>query len=766
MTDLPAQRMPAEVTSFVGRRNDVASIRQIFAGSRLVTLTGIGGVGKTRLAMRAAGEMRRAFADDVCFLSLTSLTSPEFLAQAVMDALGIEDRPLLGTADSQLLDYLSDRQMLIVLDSCEHLVEGAAQLVDQILRSAPDVKILATSQQSLRTPGESVYPVAPLLSPDPAGRLSSLDVAHYPSVILFVDRASSIVPGFSLNADNAASVVRLCHRLEGIPLAIELAAVQLRLHSIQDLADRLDDRFVVLRTGNRNVPQRHQTLRALIDWSHDLCTPSERALWATASVFVGGFSLSAAEAVCADEGLPPAEVADAIGGLVDKSIVVRAERNGFVRFEMLDTIRDYAQRHLLDDADRSMLARRHRDWVAGLANQASREWTGAHQEEWATRFQVEYANVRLAVDHCMSDPGSIAVGVGIVAQHWFWGAMDHLNEAQLWLDRALDLMTEPSHEHAWALATRGYIAAFQGDDAAMNELPERAVAMAIELGDQAALALGKHAIGFRLSLSHVTLRDAVSHFEEARRLYRESGFVGPHQDSVNIEQAVAHVALQEFDRASAIADDVLARCEAAGERWNASYALWVRALIAVLARDDAQAAEVDLLKSLDIKRAFSDTIGFALTLEVLVWTGIDGDDPTRAAVLMGSVDRIWRVIGSRLLVGRRRPFEARARDLLGDQAFEAARRRGASMGMDEVIRFALGESEGEPKNVHEPDPLTRREREVSALVARGMSNKEIAAELVISLRTAEGHVERILSKLGFRTRSQVAVWVTERRPQP
>lgn len=754
--------IPAELTTFIGRRNELATIRQIFSTTRLITLTGIGGVGKTRLALRVADEMRRAFPDGVCLIPLAGLSQPELLPQAVVDALAIREQPQRGVM-AALIDYLSGRQMLLVLDNCEHLVDATAALVDEVLTASPQVRILATSRQALRLAGESIYPVAPFLTPDPSANLEPGASSRYPSVSLFADRAAAVMPGFVVTDENESAVIRLCHRLEGIPLAIELAVVQLRLHTVAELADRLDDRFMLLRTSNRNVPRRHQTLRALVDWSHDLCTPKEQLLWARASVFADGFSLDALEIVCTDDAMPKPEIIDALAGLIEKSIVIKGQGTTYTRFHMLDTIREYAQTQLLTPAEAQALTVKHRAWIATLFETATSEWIGPSQESWARQIQIEYPNIRAALEYCMSRPEEVEVGIRIAGQLWFWGAMDHINEAGIWLDRGLEQLSSPSHEHAWGLATRGYIAAFLGDHHALKELPDRARDMALALNDLPALALANHAIGFRQSLGHDDIGAAIPLLQEAIRQYEESGSPGPNHDIAVVELASAYVALGDFEAASALTDDLYARSEAVGERWNLSYALWLRGLIAVLRDRDPTSAEVHLVEALRIKRVFVDTLGIALTLEVSSWVAASSGEAERAATILGSTDRLWDSLGAPLLTALRRPFEAATRGNIGTDAFNKAHARGERFSVEEAVQFALREKDLSPSRTGSLDSLTRREREVADLVARGLSNREIAAQLVISLRTAEGHVEKILSKQGFRTRTQIAAWVAQAR---
>ncbi|WP_370937408.1 LuxR C-terminal-related transcriptional regulator [Amycolatopsis sp. cg13] len=754
--------VPASLTSFVGRRNDIVAVRQLFSSTRLVTLTGLGGVGKTRLALQVAKELNRAFPDGVCLVELASLKDPDLLPHTVLDALGIRSRTTAGPL-AVLRDYLQSRRLLLILDNCEHLVEAIADFVDEVLGGAPEVSVLATSRHAIRLRGEHLYPVFPLLVPDPNADLAPGDSLHYPSVSLFADRAASVVPGFRITPENEAAVVRLCHRLEGIPLALELASVRLRVLTVQELADRLDDRFKILREGNRTIPERHRTLQGLIDWSYDLCTDAEQLLWTRSSVFAGGFDLPGAEAVCTDDRLPRAAVLDTVAGLVDKSILVREEHGTHVRFRMMETISEYGRTRLAAAGEETALARRHRDWYAHLVKTAEREWAGPRQEEWALRLQQEYANLRHALEYCVSDPAEARTGLAMASVPWFWGAMDHMDEARLWLNRALALDPAPSLERAWALATTAYIGAFEGGDQTLANLPEQARDLAAELGDLGALAFANHVRGFFRSFGPAEkMGDALSIFAEALEQYAEAGVPAQYADSLRVEMATTYVLLGEFDRAAELVEELYERCTAAGERWNLSYARWLRGMLA-LVRGEHETAEAELFEALRIKRPFRDTLGLALTLEVLAWVAADRGEADRAATLSGATDSLWRTIGARLMPGARRRYERQGRMDLAAEKFQPARERGGRFTVEETLAFALREPQQQPERRANsaPSGLSRRELEVARLVAEGMSNREIAAKLVISLRTAEGHVEKILAKRGFKARTQIASWVLQ-----
>jgi predicted ATPase/DNA-binding CsgD family transcriptional regulator len=769
MASLPAQlrgTTAAGITSFVGRRDDIASVRHLFSVTRLVTLTGIGGVGKTRVALQVASEMRRAFPHGAHLVELASLTDPALVPQAVIDALEI---PARGAVEPRtaLTDFLRNRRLLLVLDNCEHLVDATVDLLDHLLRSAPGVSVLATSRQALHVTGEHIHPVRPLLVPDPEDELAPGSALDYPSVALFADRSAAVVPGFAVTPENEAAVVRLCHRLEGIPLAIELAAVRLRVLTVDDLANRLDNRFQILREGSRNLPRRHQTLQSLIDWSHDLCTPAERLLWARASVFAGGFGSNAAEAICADERLPMRDVLDTIAGLVDKSMVIREEHAGEVRFHMLETIREYGHARLVASGERDEVARRHRDWCARLVTTAGAEWAGPQQEAWASRLRLDHPNIRVALEYCLAEPGEARIGLGMSAQLWFWGVMDHMAEAGLWLDRLLAADTEPSRERAWALAMRAFHVMYGGGDRALlDRCAREAHAIAAAAGDAGTIALANHVSAYQRYLgSREDLVAATPLFQEALAQYTAAGVPTQYSDSLRIELAVTYIELDRPELASSIVDELYARCSAAGESWIRSYALWVRGMLALI-DDDLDAAERDLFDALRIKAAFRDTLGLALTLEVVGWAAAAQGDGERAAALFGGTDAVWESLGSPKLRRMRSRFESMSRESVGDARFEAAYARGAALPIDHTVAHALRQEPSPPaeRGTEVADsPLTAREHEVAELVAEGMSNKEIAARLVISPRTAEGHVEKMLGKLGFSTRAQIAAWVTARQ---
>ncbi len=410
MTVSPVDRrggnLPADLTSFVGRRHEIADVKNRFASSRLVTLTGMGGVGKTRLALRVAWDVRRAYPDGAWMVELAGLRAPNLVGPTVASALGLQDRSV-DTSVNWLCAMLADRQMLIVIDNCEHLLDASAVLSNAVLRSCPGVRILATSRQALGIGGEHVLTVPPMPTPVIGGAESADGLGRYESVRLFVERAIAVRPGFRLDNANQEAVSKICRRLEGIPLAIELAASRLSALSVDELMDRLDDRYALLSRGSRAALPRQQTLRSLIDWSFDLCSDAERALWARLSVFAGGFDLDAAESVCAGGAIASDAVWDLVTQLVDKSIVLATSGSDGVRYQLSETLREYGQERLLELGATGQVQARHRRFYWELTLGAEAGWFGASQLPLLARLRVEHANLREALNSYLS-PGADA----------------------------------------------------------------------------------------------------------------------------------------------------------------------------------------------------------------------------------------------------------------------------------------------------------------------------------------------------------------------
>jgi predicted ATPase/DNA-binding NarL/FixJ family response regulator len=767
-----------ELTSFVGRRKALAEVKRLFAETRLVTLTGVGGTGKTRLAQRLATDVRRTFPDGVWFVDLSDLREPrllrsdvgdpEVLAQLVAATLGLRDEP--GTSPMQALaDQLADQRILLVLDNCERLLPCCAILVDVLLRSCPTLRIMATSREPLSVPGEVVFAVPPLSVPDHRRRSGVADLVRSEAVALFMARAQAAMPDFDLTEATQAAVAELCRRLDGLPLAIELAAARIRVLDPQQMVDRLADRFTLLSRGNRTAPERQQTLRASVDWSFELCSKPEQELWARLTVFAGGFELDAVEGVCADEDLPTAELLDILAALVDKSIVVRDDRVGAVRYRMLDTIRDFGQERLQLLMRGAELGRAHHVWYQHLVARAHAEWVSDRQPYWLARLGREHTNLRAAVEHCLSEPGQAEEVLRIVVclPVHFWWSRSRLSEARRWLERALDRTSEPTGLRARALLLASDLASVHGDGAAAMSLLDEGEDLARRLDDPAAMAHAAYARGIG-TLQKNELFTAVQSFERA--LQALSGMPDSELDlhlRSLIGLGVAAGMAGDRERAGACRREMLTITERLGSDFYRSSALWSCSVVSWLGGDLQQAA-AEVVESLRLKTAagLGDDVGTALCLEVLAWITTGQQQHRRAAILLGAADALRTGQGTTIasfqhLLSHHDRCERQAREALGEAAYVDAVNDGRSLTPDEALSFAVHQRRptAPSSSADTSTRLTRREREIADLVARGMSNKDIAATLVISTRTAESHVENILTKLGFTRRTQVAAWV-------
>lgn len=755
--------LPADLTSFVGRRSEVHAVRQHLSDSRLVTLTGVGGVGKTRLALRVAHDLRRVFLGGVRLVELASLKDPDLLPHTLMDSLGIREQA--ADVSAVLDDYLRPRHLLLVLDNCEHLLEATADLADRLLRVAPKLRILATSRQALMIAGEHVYPVPTLPVPDADVRLTPGVATQFAAVNLFAARAAAVVPGFEITPDNEQAVIQLCQRLEGIPLAIELAAVRLRVLTVDDLAHRLDSRFELLREGSRNLPERHQTLQALIDWSHELCTPAEQTLWARASVFAGGFGLDALEAVCGDDVLAGGSLLDTVAGLTDKSILIRGEHAGHVRFRMLETLREYGHAQLRESGSEADVQRRHRDWYCRLIEKAAVEWFGPGQEAWAALLRVEHPNLRAALEFCLARPDEVRFALRMAGLPWFlWAALGFMTEGRLWLDRALVMDRDPSLDRAWALGTAADIAFFQGDEAAATDLIDALHDLAVRLDDPRGLAYATHMRGLRELGSDPSA--AIPVLVEALERYAGTDVPADYPNSVRPALAMAYLLSGELESAAEVVEEACQQCNQAGERWLLSYAMWAKGILRLL-QGELDQSEADLCEALQLKRFTPDNLGLAFILDALGWTAAARGDSERAAMLLGASDQVWQTVGVPLfgakhLLARREHFQGVARQAMGDSAFDTAFADGGRLAVEDILTFALRERRASSVEARRADDLlTPREREVAELVAQGMSSRDVAAKLVVSPRTVDVHVEHIFAKLGFNARAQIATWVAQ-----
>lgn len=745
--------LPADTTSFVGRKSDVSEVKQLLTRARLVTLTGVGGVGKTRLAVQTAAGLSRAFPDGVWLVELAGLQDPALVAHTVLEALGVHDET--GRKPAEVLaEHLRERRLLVVLDNCEHVLDACATLAHDLLRAAPGLRLLATSRERLALAAEHLWPVSPLPLPEPGRPLADGAWLRYPALTLFAERAAAVDPGFAVTAENQERVAQVCRLLAGIPLAIELAAVRLRVLTLAELESGLADCFRLPGTVKRGGEPRHQTLLAAVDWSFALCSPAERRLWARTSVFAGGFDLPAAERVCAGE-----DVAAGLAGLVEKSVLIREAG----RFRLPEPLRQFGRAKLTESGEAAEALRSMRDHYLELAVCGERAWFGPEQAEVFRRTRVEHANLRAALDYSLTVAGELETGLRLASTLWYyWAGCGVFGEGRHWLDRALALSPEPGELRAKALWVNGYVATLQGDNAGAIAMLEECHAYARRAGDDVALAYATHRLGCNLLVGD-DVGDAKALFEEAQARYRALGELNSNVMLAGIELAVASIFLGDLDRAGELCEEACETGTAHGEQWAQAYAIFVQALVALGRGEHTRAAERGR-HCLRVKRKFHDLLGIVLAIEVLAWNEAARGHWEPAATMLGSAQPIWQAVGfpmfgSRYFGAPHGECETAVRRALGEGSFAAAFRRGREFGLEEAIAYALGDATPSPApGPSTVTPLTDREREVVVLIADGRSNQEIADKLVISRRTAEGHVNRILRKLGFDSRSQIAAW--------
>ncbi|MFC7307697.1 ATP-binding protein [Streptomyces monticola] len=680
----PPGNLPQELNSFVGRAAELDDLDALLTEARLVTVVGVGGVGKSRLALRAAGRTGWRRRDGVWLVELSAVSKAELVEYTLLESLGLTDhtgRP----PRTVLVEQLAERQLLLVLDGFEHLVDACAGLVRELLRRCPGLRVLATGRRPLTVEGECIVPLSPLPAPDAA--------------TLFAERAAGTLPGFTLGDDNRADVVELCRHLDGIPLAVELAAGRLGALSPAQLLARIDDRFRMLKGGSRGALPRHQTLRTAIGWSHELCSADERLLWARLSVFSGQFDLEAAEYVCGGHGLAAEDVLDVLGELLAQSVVVREDSASGVRYRILDTVRAYGAEWLEAAGDAARMRRRHRDWFMGLATWCELDWFSPRQAEVAALIESELPNLRSALEYCMTEPGEAHLGRYLAGTLWFyWVGCGRLSEGRHWLDRSIEPgghdedrgeYTESRLKALWVL---GYVAILQGDTvaalAALTECREEA-----ESTDNAtAVAYAVHRTGC-LALISDDMERAERLLREALERYRELGELNSNVLMGQVELAMSLVFQGDLAGALLLCEDVDEICRERGERWTRAYALYVLAY-AAWTRGEHDSARELLRECIRIDHTFHDLVGLVLSLELLALVTASEGDPAEAAVLQGAAEPLWDSVGlplfgSGYFSAPRALCRQQAGEVLGRERYARCVQEGQALTLDAAVERAL-----------------------------------------------------------------------------
>jgi predicted ATPase/class 3 adenylate cyclase len=726
--------LPQQLTSFIGREREMAEVQQLLKSTKLLTLTGAGGCGKTRLSLQVAANLLEEYPNGVWLVELAPLTDPALVPQTIMSALGVHEE-LGQSVLATLTDYLKSRKLLLVLDNCEHLLAACSNVAAALLRACPSLQILATSRECLGVPGETIWRVPSLSLPalprrPSAGKNLAATLVQYEAVRLFIDRSTAMRPSFAVSDENALAVAQICRRLDGIPLALELAAARVKVLSVEQIAQRLDDRFRLLTGGSRVLLPRQQTLRALIDWSYDLLSEAERLLLRRVSVFAGGFSLEAAEAVCAGDGLEEYEVLDLLTQIVDKSLVLSEEQGQEVRYRLLETIRQYGEEHLRGSGDEAVLRGRHRDWYLQLAEQAEPELRGPEQAMWLDRLETEHDNLRAALTWSV-ERGEAEAGLRLgAALELFWSVRGYLVEGRKWLTELLALpeARAPTAPGVQALQGVGVLAYQQGEYDAARSYIEESLSIGRDLGEAVGIADSLCLLG-DVALAQGSYPEARSLFEESLSLYRASGDQSGIAGSLNklgrlaqnqgddaaarslFEESLAIQRLLGNQRMIAVLLNNLGwvshnqgDLEAAHSFYEEALQIWREladkadlavtlinlALVAQERADEAQAIH-RYEESLALFHELGDRYGIAACLKELGGLVLAQAQPERATRLYAAAHALREAMGVPLPPSDSLDYErclAALREQLGEPAFAAVWAEGSAMSLEQAVAFA------------------------------------------------------------------------------
>ena len=689
--------LPARLSSLVGRQREIVDIAHTLKRSRLLTLVGAGGSGKSRLALEVAGSLDGTFDDGAWWIDLAPLGDESFVPQAVSTVLGVREQPGQGLTET-LRRFLAPRELLLVIDNCEHVIGASASLLQELLQAAPRLRILATSREPLRSDGERLFLVPPLSVPGSEEAPTPDRATEYESVRLFAERAQAALPSFLLSTSNCQAVTDICRHLDGLPLAIELAAARVRALSAEQIAARLDDCFRVLGSGHRTELPRHQTLRAAIDWSYDLLTDGERGLLRRLSVFVDSFTLEAAEDVAAGLGLDGAGVLDVLSHLIDKSLVHitnREETN--LRYRLLETVRQYAWQKLLAAGDASPAVAQHADHYLRLMEGIEPGINTSARQAWLTVLDREHANLRIALERLSRDGARDRASRLASALFWFWFHRGHWREGRTLLGAALEGEHRPTPSGARALLGDGVLAWAEGDLGAAGPRLEEAAELGRTIDD---LSTAAHALHF-LAMVRLGEGDAPAGRllgAQAVALARRGG------DAFCLALALASygvvlLALEQYADARAALEESVARGREGGDAWAVALPLRNLAIIAYR-QQDYRTAQTLLEESLRGLRAVGEKWFLSRSMETLAEVLAAAGECERAAHLFGAAETLREAVGASVLAFYRADYEratGMARSALGEQRFESCWTAGRGLSPDDAVAYALGESSAPPR---------------------------------------------------------------------
>lgn len=817
----PASNLPKLLSSFIGREREVNEIKQRLATQRLVTLTGPGGAGKTRLALQTAHELRSDYRDGIWLAELAPVTNPDFVAQAITSQFNLREQPGHFPL-AALIDYFSARTLLLILDNCEHVIAACAELAENLLIACPSLYILATSREPLGVAGESVWNIPPLSLPQPQPWLDpgSTEKAlptylESEAVRLFIDRAGSVSSAFSLAPQNGPWIAEICRRLDGMPLAIELAAARVRALSVQQIAERLDDRFHLLTRGSRTAPLRHQTLEAAIDWSYMLLSELERKILQRLSVFSGGYTLHAAEAICAGNDIHKEEVLAQLSELIDKSLVNVTQGENEARYWFLETIRQYAYQKLVDTGEEENMRNQHLNFFLAQADLANARLLGPEQLRWIAWFEAEHDNLRAALDWSRRTPSVTEKGLTLaVSMGYFWRMRGYLSEGRTHLLSMLALVAEDQYPltQAQALYHLAALAYLQSDYPATRTFGEKSLEILRMLGEPGELVFADMMTTLgELATEEGDYETAPRLFEEALVIFRKSGHkqgigdalmnlgwaamrTGRMQEAVEpLEEALAvfretgnarsigivlgglgELAIRQgrYGQAMGILEESLLLHQKAGGKWAMGTILGSMGWVAL-----RQGAFNEMRKylgdSIAVRMEIGDKGGIAWCLEKLgeavTLLGQGAPPPGRGILFRQGARNYGAAAALRLPIHSTiDPTDLSEYDRilsvlrigLGDEEFENAWQNGKTTPLTEIIKDALA-FDVPAQTQSDEGGLSARERETALWIAQGLSNREIAEAMTVRVKTVETYITRILNKLGFDSRVQIATWVIE-----
>lgn len=754
----PPHNLPSQLTSFIGRARELGQMQQLLAEHRLVTLVGPGGVGKSRLAVETAQRMLRSFPDGTWLVDLSGLGAPDLVPRTLAATLGVSEGPTQPLEEA-LSTALRHHRCLLVLDNCEHLVDACAQLTRRLARECPDVRVLITSQEPLRITGEALLRVAPLAVPGP-GERDPRRIRQTDSARLFAERAHEARLGFELGDDTVAPVAEICRRLNGVPLALELAAARLRTMPLGDIAAGLDRRFQVLSTGDRTAPARQQSLQAMVEWSTDMLDTTQQTVLRRLSVFSGGWTREAASQICSDARLGPAEVVQALDDLVERSLVVLDDWRGQPRYRLLETIRAFGLERLHETGEERSSQHRHQNWYLGMLERSFDDML-ADEAEWLHRMDVELDNVRAALDFCQIDPSTAERAA--YAAFGLWAYTDSRGGVPEMTRRLTSLISllpgdqyTPGRLLCQALLCHGL--------GAQNRI-EEAIPRFLEALEHEAEVEDSWARGWlrAVHIMWLTVQGDAKGVAMARESLAQEPYcsfrMGPaYWQWLQGEALVAVNALAEAQAPLQVAARDLP--------WQRLRALPLRDLgIIAFNQGDLEGAQRQIRASLEAIVPSQDLRHIGVCLEQLACVASAMRQHARCACLLGAATMLFERAGTHTLPTwqlDRDESEQASRAQLGEDEFRQLWSSGQGMTMDRAVKYAL---EDVDDSVTEPvsgawSRLTRRERQTALRVAQGLTNREIADAHVVSVKTVESHITSALAKLGLRSRAQLVAWVT------